>query len=94
MSLPAVAIGCLILIATVVPSPAQSFFCDRPRKPYIPSYSTDRSGMERAQDDVEHYTRRMKEYVECVQNEQADAVDEHRRVIREWNDAVSSYNNR
>lgn len=50
--------------------------------------------MENARDEVERYTRRMREYVDCLNNENNDAIDEHRRVIRDWNSTVSSYNNR
>jgi S-adenosylmethionine:diacylglycerol 3-amino-3-carboxypropyl transferase len=84
------------VLASVIASSnasAQSYFCDRPRKPYIP-YSTSRSEMESTRDDVERYTRRMREYIECLANEQNDAVDEHRRVVNDWNSAVSSFNSR
>ncbi len=50
--------------------------------------------MESTRDDVERYTRRMREYIECLANEQNDAVDEHRRVVNDWNSAVSSFNSR
>jgi len=50
--------------------------------------------MENARDEVERYTRRMREYIDCLKNESDDAVEEHRRVINEWNDAVSNFNNR
>jgi len=83
-----------VLVALSHSTFAQTYYCDRPRKPYIPSYSTDRSEMENARDEVERYTRRMREYVDCLNNENNDAIDEHRRVIRDWNSTVSSYNNR
>jgi hypothetical protein len=82
------------LASILGPTSAQSYFCDRPSKPYIPSYSTDKYEMENAQSEVERYTRRMKDYVECLNNENSDAISEHKRTISNWNDAVSSFNNR
>jgi hypothetical protein len=84
----------LWLVALFDVAIAQTYFCDRPTKPYIPSFSTDRFEMENARDEVERYTRRMREYIDCLKNESDDAVEEHRRVINEWNDAVSNFNNR
>ena len=78
----------------MTPTIAQTYFCSRPSKPYITSYSNTRSQMENTRDDVERYTRNMRDYIECLNNESSDAVDEHRRVINEWNDAVSAFNNR
>jgi hypothetical protein len=49
--------------------------------------------MQMAQNEVGDYLRKMKEYVECLGNEQNDAVDEDKRVLDDWNEAVSNFNN-
>jgi hypothetical protein len=74
---------------------AQTFYCDRPKEPYIPiAYDADYSSMQMTQSDVDSYLRKMKDYVQCLSNEQDDAVVESKRVLGDWNDAVAQFNNR
>lgn len=54
----------LWLLVTVQSVFAQSYYCDRPRKPYIPiGLGADYNSMQTAQYDVERYLKRLKEYV-------------------------------
>jgi hypothetical protein len=50
--------------------------------------------MESARYDVERYLDDMNEYRECLANELEDAGNEARRLIDEWDSAVSAFNNR
>ena len=87
----------LALALTLIAGPAfaQSYYCDRPRKPDIPSgYSADYDEMERAQDDVKGYMDDMQDYLDCLNSESDDAAFEARRVSRDWESEVSTFNNR
>lgn len=60
----------------------------------IPSGNyTDFASMERAQREVESYFESMKEYVECIQNEINDSIDEANRTGNEWERAIDAFNN-
>jgi hypothetical protein len=95
MRVQRIALCMVIGLTTPMTAGAQTYYCDRPSKPYIPmgSYS-ERYEMESAKDDVDRYLRDMREYLDCLRNESDDAADEAKGVLREWNDAVSSYNMR
>jgi len=49
--------------------------------------------MQSAQRDVDDYLSSMKQYVECLSNEQNDAIREDNNVLDDWNDAVNRFNN-
>jgi hypothetical protein len=69
-------------------------FCNRPMKVSIPSGNyTDFASMERAQRDVESYFEKMKDYVDCIQNEINDSIDEANRTGDEWERAIDAFNN-
>ena len=73
---------------------AQSYYCDRPSEPYIPSgYAADYDQMERTRSEVDDYVDEMNDYLECLSSEHSDASSEADDVIDEWNRAVSSFNN-
>lgn len=72
---------------------AQSYYCSRPSEPSIPSpYAADYDRMERAQREVANYMDEMQDYVQCVQNELDDAVNEANDIGDEWDRAVKRFN--
>lgn len=74
---------------------AQSYWCDRPDEPDIPSGRyADWDEMEEAEAEVEDFISEMNDYRECLSNELDDATREAEWVIDEWSDAVSDFNNR
>ena len=74
---------------------AQSYYCDRPRKPYIPSgYYAEQYEMERAIDDVESYAKKADDYIDCLAMEADNMRTEANRVIDELNGEIDSYNSR
>ena len=50
--------------------------------------------MERAQSELEEYLDDMREYSDCLEMEREDAAMEVNRVLDDWNDSVTAYNNR
>jgi hypothetical protein len=87
----------LFATALLVASGGQtlSYYCSEPSKPSIPSgYYAERYEMESAKDDVDRYIRDVNEYIDCLNEEAEDARNDARRVVDEWDNAVSDYNNR
>ena len=90
MRVGVVVLGILLFPQVAV---AQSYLCTRPSKPDIPTFAAGYSSMQSAQRDVDDYLSSMKQYVECLSNEQNDAIREDNNVLDDWNDAVNRFNN-
>ena len=74
---------------------AQFRYCDRPRKPYIPSgYDADQYQMQRAIHAVESYARQVDDYVDGLAAEAEDVRSKARCVIDELNRTIDFYNSR
>jgi hypothetical protein len=87
--------GALLAIATAHTATAQSYTCDRPYEPDVPDgYSAEYEEMQDAEGEVEDYSRNMREYVNCLQNEHDDAASELSNTADEWSNAVDAFNNR
>jgi hypothetical protein len=74
---------------------SQTYFCDRPRKPDLPSgYFEQEYSMRAAEFEVNEFFRKIRLYTDCLSDESTDAVSEARRVKQEWDAAVSAFNSR
>lgn len=95
MRAPTIVLASLVSLAAVSTGHAQSYYCDRPSKPAIPSWSySEPEQMEKAKEDVDQYLRDIKQYKDCLKNESHETADEAQRIVREWNDTLSNYNKR
>jgi hypothetical protein len=87
----------LALLGLLVPeiTTGQSYCCDRPSEPDIPTGAfASYDEMQEAQDEVEQYMGDMTDYVECLRMEHDDATSEAEHVADNWEDEVLSFNNR
>ena len=76
-------------------SVAQTYYCDRPSQPDIPSgYYEGYWEMENARNEMDEYIDDMNEYIDCLTMERDDAVDEANRAVSELDDAIQIYNSR
>ncbi len=72
----------ILLAMAAVPAAAQSYSCDRPRKPDVPSgYSADYDDMDRFQDDYISYLNEIRDYVAAWK--QKETMRFQRRSV--WN---------
>jgi len=85
----------LVVAFLVIPPVAaeSQLFCDRPKKPYcvdMLGISRDEFTFQSCRVDVETFQRRVKEYVDCLDHEQQDLIDELRRTISRFNACAAS----
>lgn len=74
---------------------AQSYYCDRPRKPSCidtMALLRDEVTFQTCRSEVERYQRRSGEYQDCLRNEFEDMAGERKKIIDRFNAcAESSY---
>lgn len=78
----------LLITIFSISASAQSYFCSRPDKPYcVDSFQRfrDQSEFENCKFEVEEYLNNIREYVECLEREKADAINESEAVIQSFN---------
>jgi hypothetical protein len=84
----------IFLFAALSPANGQLYFCDRPREPScIDTLAVlrDEVTFQSCRYDMEDFRRRVREYVECLHNEQDDAIRVLNKTKDRFNECARSH---
>lgn len=82
------AVGLTIMALTARPSAGFGGYCTEPQPPWCVDQSStfkDESSFSRCRSDVESYTRRVDNYVDCLSEEQRSAIQKSNKVVSRFN---------